>query len=53
MDILHPLNFAIVGHSLEVKKTNFVIKKITKKIFSLEVYYLSATNALMYLANYT
>ena len=53
MDKSHPDNFPLVVHSLEVNKDPFCPKKENEELFGLEIPYLSAIGALMYLANCT
>ena len=53
MDESHPLSSPMVVWSLEVTKDPFRPKEENEELFGLEVPYLSATGALMYLANYT
>ena len=53
MDKAHPLNSPMVVRSLEVDKDPFRPKQENEKLFGLEVPYLSAIEALMYLANCT
>ena len=53
MDKSHPLSSLMVVRSLEVTKDPFRPKEENKELLGLEVPYLSAIGALMYLANYT
>ena len=53
MDKSHPLNSPLVVHSLEVNKDLFRPKEENEELLGLEVPYLNAIGALMYLANYT
>ena len=53
MDKSHPLSSPKVVRSLEVTKDPFQPKEENEEILGLEVPYLSAIGALMYLANYT
>ena len=53
MDKSHPLSSPMVIRSLEVTKDSFRPKEENKELFGPEVPYLSAIDALMYLANYT
>ena len=52
MDKSHPLSSPMVVRSLEVTKYSFRPKKENEELLGLEVPYLSAIGALMYLANY-
>ena len=49
----HPLSTPMVGRSLDVKKDPFRPQEDDEETLGLEVPYLSAIGALMYLANYT
>ena len=51
MNKLHPLNSIMVVHSLEVNKNPCRPKKENEKLFGLEVPYLNAIDALIYLVN--
>ena len=53
MENAHPLSISVVVRSLDVKKDHFCSREDDKEILGLEVPYLSAIGALMYLANYT
>ena len=53
MDKAHPLSTPMVVRSLDVKKDHFRSQEVGKETLGLEVPYLSAIGALMYLANYT
>ena len=53
MDKSHPLSSPMVVRSLEVIKDLFRSKEENEELFGPEVPYLSAIDALMYLANYT
>ena len=53
MNKSHPLSFPIVVRSLEVTKDPFRLREENEELLGLEVPYLSAIGALMYLANYT
>ena len=53
MDKAHPLSTPMVGRSLDVKKDPFRPQEDDEETLGLEVPYLSAIGALMYLANYT
>ena len=53
MDKSHPLSSHMVVRSLEVTKSSFRPKEENEELLGLEVPYLSAIGALMYLANYT
>ena len=53
MDKSHPLSPLMVVRSLEVTKDPFRPKEENEELLGLEVPYLSAIGALMYLANYT
>ena len=53
MDKSHPLSSPMVVRSLEVIKDPFWPKEENEELLCLEVPYLSAIGALMYLANYT
>ena len=53
MDKSHPLSSPMVVRSLEVTKDPFRPKEENEELLGLEVPYLSAIGALMYLANYT
>ena len=53
MDKSHPLSSPMVVRSLEVTKDPFQPREENEELFGLEVPYLSAFGALMYLANYT
>ena len=48
---LHPLSSSMIVRSLEVNKDPFHHKEENEELSSLEVPYLSAIGALMYLAN--
>ena len=52
MDKSHPLSSFMVVRSLEVTKDPFRLKEENEELFGLEVPYLSAIGALMYLVNY-
>ena len=53
MDKSHPVNSPLVVRSLVVNKDPFLPKEENEELFSPKVPYLSAINALMYLANCT
>ena len=53
MDKAHPLSYAMVIRSLDVKKDPFHHCEKGEELLGPEVPYLSAISALMYLANYT
>ena len=53
MDKAHPLSTPVVGRSLDVKKDPFWPQEDDEETLGLEIPYLSAIGALMYLANYT
>ena len=53
MDKAHPLSTPMVGWSLDVKQDPFRPQEDDEETLGLEVPYLSAIGALMYLANYT
>ena len=53
MDKSHPLSSPMVVRSLEVTKDPFRPKEENEELLVLEIPYLSAIGALMYLANYT
>ena len=53
MDKSHPLSSPIVVRSLEVSKDPFRPKEENEELLGLEVSYLNAIGALMYLVNYT
>ena len=53
MDKAHPLSTPVVGRSLDVKKYPFWPQEDDEETLGLEIPYLSAIGALMYLANYT
>ena len=53
MDKSHPLSSPMVVRSLEVIKDPFQPKKGNEELVGLEVPYLNAIGALMYLSNYT
>jgi len=53
MDKAHPLSSPMVVRSLDVNKDPFRPKEDSEELLSPETPYLSAINALMYLANYT
>ena len=53
MDKSHPLSSPMVARSFEVTKDPFRLKEENEELLGLEVPYLSAIGALMYLANYT
>ena len=53
MDKSHPLSSPMVVRSLEVTKDPFWPKEENEELLGLEVPYLSAIGALVYLANYT
>ncbi|KAL4031307.1 hypothetical protein IC575_009583 [Cucumis melo] len=53
MDKAHPLNIPMVVRSLDVKKDIFRPREDNEELLGLEVPYLSAIGALMYLANNT
>ena len=53
MDKLHPLNFPMVVHSLEVNKDRFQPIEENEQLLSPKVSYLNAIGALMYIANCT
>ena len=53
MDEAHPLSTPMVVRSLDVEKYTFRLKEDGEAILGLKVSYLSAIDALMYLANCT
>ena len=53
IDKAHPLSTPVVGRSLDVKKDPFWPQEDDEETLGLEIPYLSAIGALMYLANYT
>ena len=53
MDKSHLLNSTMVVHSLKLNKNPFHPKEENEELLGLEVSYLSAIGALMYLANCT
>ena len=53
MDKSYLLSFPMVVHSLEVNKDSFHPKEENEELFSSEIPYLNAIDALLYLANCT
>ena len=53
IDNAHFLSTPTIGRSIDVKRDSFRPQEDDEETFGLEVPYLSAIDALMYLANYT
>jgi hypothetical protein len=53
MDKSHQFSTSMIVRSLNVKKDNFIPREEDEEIIGLELPFLSAIGALIYLANYT